>query len=190
MLRYLPGVFSNHFNTPLGQKLWDFLNKPDTILQMETAVSLGKPPVEAIEEPLLREFQTYVLEDRTKQMIGHMVRQILENRGFVVSVSNAKITNGAPFSRATKYRNPQDITLHVHFDAKDHNRIALTLDKDAKSLHEAAKQLGEKWIYEKSFKGPLRGCIVYNLQDMNKALVEIRDKEYYIYKRKRLLKPA
>jgi len=41
---------------------------------MQVATDLGAPAVAGIEEGLLRDFGQGVLDDRTKQMIGHMVR--------------------------------------------------------------------------------------------------------------------
>lgn len=65
----------------IGQQPWAFLTLPENVARLETASELSKPAVEGIEEQLLEAFREGVLADRVKQMIGHMVRQILEQRG-------------------------------------------------------------------------------------------------------------
>lgn len=185
MANYNPGVFASLFNSELGQSLWSFLNQPDTIVQLETATALDRPAVEAIEEPLLEKFGAAVLEDRVKQMIGHMVRQIMEHRGYVIGVQNTKITNGAPFSRATKYRLPDDMVFHVFRSTKAPRTLALTGDKAGARL-----PAGDKWSYWKSFRGGLRGRIAFGLDDEKKARAEITLKGHFVYEMPRLLKAA
>ena len=97
---------------------------------METAAQLDRPAVEGIEESLLSEFGEAVLDGRTKQMIGHMVRQIMENRGYVVAQQNVKVTNGAPFTRATRYKKPDCVTYHVHRNIKSTQVLGLTQDRE------------------------------------------------------------
>lgn len=80
--------------------LWVFLNEDETRIRMCTASDLGRPAVEAIEEQLLERFGAKVLEDRVKQMIGHMTRQAMEQDGYVVDAQNVKITGGGLHSRA------------------------------------------------------------------------------------------
>src|SRR3954467_3112676 len=80
MCAYNPEKFASLYASELGQRIWSFLIRPENVARLETAPELGKPAVEGIEEQLLAEFREEVLADRVKQMVGHMVRQILEQR--------------------------------------------------------------------------------------------------------------
>ena len=79
---YDPGPFTNVYHTPLGRDLWNFLNQDSTIRQMQNASDNGRPAVEPLEgllpDQLRRPLVGHEDVDRLKQMIGHMVRQVLE----------------------------------------------------------------------------------------------------------------
>ena len=87
-----------------GQRLWQFLHEPLNIKGMETAADLERAPVEGISRELLKEFDNEVREDRVRQLIGFMVRQIMEARGFQLHTQNAVVRFGNVFSRASRYR--------------------------------------------------------------------------------------
>ena len=70
---------------------------------METATNLRKPALAPMGEPLLAAFGPEIKADRWKQMIGHMVRQIMESRGYPHDVSGLKVTSSL-FSRASRYK--------------------------------------------------------------------------------------
>ncbi len=101
---YRPSRFSDRANTELGHSLWRFLNAPDNHLRMETASELRRPAVEALATRLTKTFGEQVSEDRTKRMIGHMVRQIMEERGFVLDGQNVRVRIGHLFQRASRYK--------------------------------------------------------------------------------------
>ena len=157
--------------------MWEFLNGAETTIRMETAAQLDRPAVEGIEESLLSEFGEAVLDGRTKQMIGHMVRQIMENRGYVVAQQNVKVTNGAPFTRATRYKKPDCVTYHVHRNIKSTQVLGLTQDRAGSRLPD----LSADWTYWKSFKGALRGRIAFGLPDERKARSDITEQGFHIY---------
>src|ERR1700744_2857799 len=97
MFAYSPDKFASLYATDLGQRIWSFLTTPENVARLETASELSKPAVEGIEEQLLAEFREEVLADRVKQMVGHMVRQILEQRDWVLDQSDVKVQS-VPFS--------------------------------------------------------------------------------------------
>jgi len=95
-LIYDPWKFVELYETDIGQKLWKFLCLPANIIRAETAIDLRRTCIEALERPLNDKFEQQFLriieEDkikgelkflRLKQMIGHMVGQIMLSRGFV-----------------------------------------------------------------------------------------------------------
>lgn len=105
MTSYDPGRFSGTYEARNGSKIWDFLNLRETLIRMETATYLSRPAVEPLSPLLIQEFGEAVREDRIKQMIGHMVRQIMEHRGFAFDQSSVRIrTDGNIFGTGARYR--------------------------------------------------------------------------------------
>jgi hypothetical protein len=102
-MSYEPQNFSDLYSTPLGPALWNFLNQPDNVIRMETASFLGRPAVEPLSTGLLEEFGSEIAQDRTKQMIGHMVRQIMEPLGYTIEQQGVRIVRNRVFSTGTRY---------------------------------------------------------------------------------------
>ncbi len=102
-MKYKPNHFLNPFDKPIGPKIWEFLTREDNLIRLETASELKRPAVEAISTRLVKKFGDEVRQDRIKQMIGHMTRQIMEARGFALTGQNFKIRVGDLFSRGSKY---------------------------------------------------------------------------------------
>lgn len=184
---YNSGVFLAVATTPLGQNLWSLLNEPEMRLRMCTASDLGRPALEAVEEPLLERFGAEVLDDRVKQMIGHMTRQVMEQEGYAIDAQNVKMTGGAPFSRATRYRRRDAMTFHAWRRNSDPRSLALTGNKSGDRLPAGGIK---DWHYWKSFEGPLRACIGLGLTDIASARAEIEAKGYYQHRLPRVLRAA
>ncbi len=101
---YRPDKFAKTFKDEGGQALWDFLNAPENVLRMETAAYLSRPSVEPLSPALLQRFGPSIKRDRLKQMIGHMVRQVMEARGYRLDRSTVKITRvGNMFASGSRY---------------------------------------------------------------------------------------
>lgn len=179
--------FGRIFNLELGQDLWAYLTSSETRVRMQTATALGRPAVEGIEEPLLARFGAMIADDRTKQMIGHMVRQIMERDGYVVDAQNVKVTNGAPFVRATRYRARGFVRLHVWRSPDDPRNLALTLDKKGAQLNRTdAKQ----WRYWKTIEGRLRLSVSLGVQDIDVTLCAIEKDGYATHRVERMVRGA
>ena len=103
MITYKPQHCKGTYDTELGKQSWNFLTNHDNIIRLETASELSKPALEALTNRLIPEFGEPVKNDRIKQMVGHMVRQILEPRGFTLSSSNVKVRFNGLFTRASRY---------------------------------------------------------------------------------------
>ena len=125
MFAYSPEKFAALHSSDLGQRIWAFLTRPDVVARLETASELSKPAVEGIEEQLLEEFREEILADRVKQMVGHMVRQILEQRDWVLDQTDVKVQS-VPFSKAARYRRADWITFHAFRNTSDPRDVALT----------------------------------------------------------------
>jgi hypothetical protein len=100
---YEAGRFSDLADTKTGRALWKFLNEHDSVLIMETATHLGKPALAPMGDRLLEEFGAEIKADRWKQMIGHMVRQVMERKGYRHDVVGMKVKSPL-FSRASRYK--------------------------------------------------------------------------------------
>jgi hypothetical protein len=186
MLTYNPETFANLYATDLGQSLWRFLNEDSTVAIMKTAIRLGRPPVEGIEDPLLERFEDDedLIADRTKQMIGHMVKQIMTAHGYAIDQQNVKVSKGF-FSRATRYKRPEAFIYYAHRASSNARKIALTADRTGRLL-----PVDDKWSFWKSFESGLSARFAFGLEDEAGAQDSIRAKGYYVYELKRLLRPA
>ena len=125
--------FKAIIDTDLGQAILNFLKEEKTIVMMETATYLSRPAVEAIVPALNKRFGTQIEAtekdsehpdypnqpqnpnnpeninyDRLKQTIGHMVKVIMTEQGYVIDQNNVKISKprNELFSRATRYKKP------------------------------------------------------------------------------------
>lgn len=185
---YDAGVYTSTYETALGQRLWPWLNSEVNVVRLETASNLGRPAAEALDEPLLVEFGTEILDDRVKQMLGHMIRQVLERRGYIIDQQNVKVTTGAPFSRATRYKRRDDVTFHV-FRAGNGRQVALTARRDAGTALPAPDD-GSTWRYDRSFDGELRGRVAFGVPDWKLACEDVAKQGFHLYRQERLLRAA
>ena len=184
---YTPETFAALSKTTLGEALWVFLNEPPTVAKMKLATDLGRTAVEGIEEDMLERFEADVddlLEDRTKQMIGHMIKQVMSVAGYIIDQQNVKVPTGV-FNRATRYKRSGSYTYFAHRGGAGGRQVALTADRAGTALPE-----GEKWVFWKSFEGGLRARIGFGLEDENAAQAEIAETGYYLHQIKRLLRRA
>jgi hypothetical protein len=111
-------TFSDIYQSPKGQKIWHFLNEPISIARMQAVSDVSKPALLAIENLLIKKGliseRDAVSEedkaqfDRLKQMLGAMVRQVLEGNGYQLHASNVKVPNSKVFYSASSYRCKSD----------------------------------------------------------------------------------
>lgn len=103
-LNYVPQNFRDLAETPMGIELWRYLKQHDNLVRMETATWLERPAVEPLAPGLVAEFGDNIRDDRTKQMIGHMTKQILGAMGYEIDRSSLRITRPSLFTSGTTYR--------------------------------------------------------------------------------------
>jgi hypothetical protein len=84
--------------------IWDFLRQHDNLVRMENAVQLDRTPLEALSAQLIFEFGTNIDLPHVKQMIGRMVRQIIERLGYEIDRKSLRITRPCLFSSGATYR--------------------------------------------------------------------------------------
>ena len=109
-LEYDSRNFSDLYETKLGRELWHFMRRSDNVVRMATASFLRRPAVEPLSPGLFEEFGPAVGEDRLKQMIGHMARQVMEAVGYRIEQPrrSIRITRENLFSSGARYRRPGD----------------------------------------------------------------------------------
>lgn len=105
-LEYEPQNFRDLAETESGIQVWDFLKRPDNLIRMETATLLERAAVEPLAAGLVATFGDEVRDDRTKQMIGHMTRQIMEALGYQLDRTGLRITRPSLFTSGATYRRP------------------------------------------------------------------------------------
>jgi len=101
---YTPQNFRDLAEAPIGVELWKFLKNRDNLIRMETATWLERPAVEPLAQGLIAEFGDSIRDDRTKQMIGHMTKQLMSALGYEIDRSALRITRPSLFTSGTTYR--------------------------------------------------------------------------------------
>lgn len=104
MNRFKPGPFSDISNTTRGKDMWAFLRNHDSRIGLETATYLKRPALAALQEQLLDEFGDDIRKNRWKQLMGFMVRQIMEDRQYVLERTGVKVRVGNLFTTAARYK--------------------------------------------------------------------------------------
>jgi hypothetical protein len=183
---YYPGTFAQMFGEPRGQRLWANLNSREYVACLETATALHQPAVKGIEEPLLRDFGVDVMEDRFKQMIGHMVRQVMEYHGYEVDQQKVKI-DSIPFYAGTRYKRRDEWVYHIWRKSTDPRACALTVDKQGAQLPD---QSSERWLYWRSFSGLLRASVMFDMHSEEQARKDILRQGYHLVIMSRITRAA
>lgn len=104
----LAPFYAKTFARPSGPIIWNFLNEERTIGKMEAASFYSRPSVEPLASDLLAldfsgESIADVLNDTCCRMIGHMVRQVMEDQGYVVVDEDVSISGNALFLTGASY---------------------------------------------------------------------------------------
>lgn len=184
MLTYRPEKFASLYDSELGQRIWNFLTRDDNVARLETASQLSKPAVEGIEEQLLAEFREEVLADRVKQMVGHMVRQILEQRDWVLDQTDVKVQS-VPFSKAARYRRPDWITFHAFRNSSDPRDVVITDRRQNPPL-----PAGSRWTFYATFASPLKAAVAFGVNDIKQLRQEVHSHGYHRVQIPRMLRRA
>ncbi len=98
------GNFTEIAASDKGKELWSFLNSDLVVACLETTTYLQRPAIEGIQPLLLNQFGHDVWNDRLKQVVGKMVRQIMERRGYHLEKTGVKIRVRDLFSIGARYQ--------------------------------------------------------------------------------------
>ncbi len=129
-MEYNADKFSDLAQLTLGKELWKFLNEKENIIRMELATEFGKTAAEAVSKPLVDKFGNDVRVSRVKQMIGHMIRQVMEARGYEMNSQNVKVHIKRLFSKASKYKDGSTKTTKIGYINKNNQENCGTFGVD------------------------------------------------------------
>lgn len=129
--------FRDLAETPVGQDVWAFLKIRDNLVRMETATFLERTAVEPLAPGLAREFGPEIAQDRLKQMIGHMTRQIMGALGYEIDRQGLRITRESLFTTATRYRRRDE--------ARDRS-MTITREQRQAWLEKSADSPFNRWL--------------------------------------------
>jgi len=100
------GSFSDMAGGDFGRRLWAFMNERETVVRMEAATYLSRPALEAVQPVLIERFGDEVKNDnndRIKQMIGRMARQVMEHNGYQLDQMGVRLRRNDLFLSAARY---------------------------------------------------------------------------------------
>ncbi|MGR9185837.1 hypothetical protein ACU8L2_23720 [Rhizobium leguminosarum] len=101
---YDPQHFRELHESELGQAIHAFMTHPVNVVRMQTATELERVAVEPLGKYLVTEFGEDVGDDRVKQHIGHLARQIMEYIGYQHDRKALQITRPGLFASGSTYR--------------------------------------------------------------------------------------
>jgi hypothetical protein len=167
MYAYRPEKFASLYASDLGQRIWAFLTRPEQVARLATASELSKPAA-----------------DRVKQMVGHMVRQILEQQGWVLDQADVKLQS-VPFTKAARYRRPDWVTFHAFRSTSDPRDVAITDRRQNAPL-----PADSRWIYYATFASPLKAAVAFGVRDIGQLRQQIHVHGFQRVRIERMLKRA
>lgn len=101
------GNFSDLAESDFGMRLWAFMNERETVVRMEAATYLSRPALEVVQPYLIERFGNEVSNennDRIKQMIGKMARQVMEHHGYQLDQMGVRLRRNELFLSAARYK--------------------------------------------------------------------------------------
>lgn len=106
-------TFTDLYETPQAKKIWSFLNSPFALIRMQAVSDVNKPALLGIEAYLIESYDVperititendKIQFDRFKQMLGAMVRQVMEANGYRLQSNNVKVPSSRLFYSASMY---------------------------------------------------------------------------------------
>ena len=108
-LQYQPGHFRDLVDDPLCGLLWTFLTDAVNAARMEACTFCERPAVECLGPGLLATFGLNLKDpenERYKQLMGHMARQVMEALGYTIQPERVRITRDSLFTLAARYEGP------------------------------------------------------------------------------------
>lgn len=95
MQQYRPDRFSTAYLHLKGEAVWAWLHRQEILIVLETASVLRRPAVEGLSPHLKKAFPDQINRLKFRQMVGHMVRQVMDEQGYLLQRSNVRIPHPA-----------------------------------------------------------------------------------------------
>ena len=86
-----------------GERLWAFLNEPNTVQAMIEASDAKMSAAESVASELHHRFGNDIRQDRVKQFIGFLIRQVMEQHGYQHKAYNKQTQENPVFVKASVY---------------------------------------------------------------------------------------
>ena len=96
--------------------------RPENVIRMEAVTAVERPAVEALSEPLIAEFGRDIAQPSIKQMVGHMVRQVMEALEYEVDRQRVRITRPGLFATGMTFRRPGQARSRCVIVTAEHRR--------------------------------------------------------------------
>jgi len=94
-----------------GEQVWAFLNEPSNIVSMTNASDNGIPAPESIASTLFDRFGEGIRQDRVKQFIGFLIRQVMERNGYQHTSYGHPTQDNPVFVKASVYSRRENSRL-------------------------------------------------------------------------------
>lgn len=107
LMDFNAGNFSDLAEGDFGKRLWAFMNERENVIRMEAATYLSRPALEVIQPYLIERFGSEVSNennDRIKQMIGKMARQVMEHHEYQLDQMGVRLRRNELFLSAARYQ--------------------------------------------------------------------------------------
>ena len=117
-------------------------------------------------------------------MIGHMVRQILEQRGWLLDQGDVKVQS-VPFMKAARYRRPDWFTFHAFRNTSDPRDVVITDRRQNAALPENAR-----WTYYATFASPIKAAVAFGVHDLSQLRQQVHANGYHRVRVERMLRRA
>ncbi|GLS98968.1 hypothetical protein GCM10007897_03460 [Sphingobium jiangsuense] len=113
-----------------------------------------------------------------------MIRQILEQRDWVLDQSDVKVQS-VPFSKAARYRRPDWITFYAFRNSSDPRDVAITDRRQNARL-----PTDTRWTYYATFASPLQASVAFNVRDLRQLRQHVPAHGFYRVRIERTLRCA
>jgi hypothetical protein len=130
------GLYIKYENI-FSKELWEWLNERDQIIRMQTASDLKRPAVQPLIKFLLVKFAgriNPVKKDerfKIKQMMGHMIRQVMEENGYEHDAYNVLVNDEYDyFSKASRYKEKKKSTVNPESEeSEEESKVNSLIDE-------------------------------------------------------------
>ena len=184
-LEYDPGRFGLGQYGALAQRLWPFLKEEAQVTAMKVASDLGHPAVEGIAEALVKKFGEEFDEDRPRQLVGHMTRQIMESEGYEIDKADVKVF-AYPFTKATRYRRKGSVRWIVFRSSQNLHELCIVADRA--DIQRAPAPNAGKWRFWTTVTTTLQASIGLQVMDIQGTRNKIEKNGYALHIKKRMMR--